>query len=85
MKGLATPAYAEAGGSMQMREGTFAGRRKELAGIEERRELEAHLGAESVERRDARAQLHATREHSVGPRLRALSPSVPAAARRAKI
>src|SRR5438105_10066558 len=62
-EGTRHAAHPEPYRRVQVREGAAAEGGKHLAGIEERRQLEAHARAEGVEARHARAQLRAASEH----------------------
>src|SRR5437879_10220471 len=62
-EGTGHAAHPEPHRRVQVREGTAAEGGKHLAGIEERRQLEAHARAEGVEARHARPQLRAAGEH----------------------
>src|SRR5258706_8497824 len=62
-EGTRHAAHAEPRGGVQFREGAGAEICKHLAGIDERGHLQAHVAAEGVQARDARAQLYAGREH----------------------
>src|SRR5437763_16467656 len=62
-EGTRHAAHPEPYRRVQVREGAAAEGGKHLAGIEERRQLEAHARAEGVEARHARAPLRAASEH----------------------